>query len=76
MTDAPEIKIYTVELSHPDYEGVGEMQLIATSERAAISRVRLSAFHMYKDARWMRADYRVTAVEPFRSGWNSEHSDA
>jgi hypothetical protein len=71
MTDAPEIMIYTVEFGHPDYESVGEMQLIATSESAAISRTRGTAFHMYKDARWLDGFYAVTAVEPFRTGWNA-----
>lgn len=77
MTDDVTIQIYTVEFSHPDYSHPGEMELIGTSEQAAISRVRGSAFHLFKDARWLddQATYTVTEVKPFTSGWRSEHAD-
>lgn len=55
-----EINTYTIECTHPDLTGPLVVELIATSEAAAISRTRLIAFHMYRDARLLDAEYRVT----------------
>ena len=66
------IEIYTVTFAHPDYEGTGEMELIATSSHAARSRARGTAFHMYRDARWLDATYTVTSVQAFTPEWRTE----
>lgn len=57
------IDTYAVRGTHPDYDGPFDVQLIATSQRAAIARTRMTAFHLYQDGRWLKADYVVTAVE-------------
>lgn len=75
--DAPvEIRIYTVTYAHPDYEGTGEADLIATSERAAIARIRGTMFHHYQDARWYdgNAVFTVTGSRPHVPGWNAQNA--
>jgi hypothetical protein len=54
------IDTYEVTATHPDMSGPLVMELIATSERAAISRARGTAVHMYRDVRLLDAEYVVT----------------
>jgi len=53
------IDTYEVTATHPDLSDALVVELIATSEKAAISRARGTAVHMY-DLRMLDADYRVT----------------
>lgn len=64
---APTISTYTVELNHPDLSGPLVMELIATSEQAAISRARGTAFHMYRDARLL--DVEAAVIETKTGVW-------
>lgn len=60
---APVIDTYEVTATHEALSGPLVMELIATSEKAAISRARLTAFHMYRDWALMEATYEVTGVK-------------
>jgi hypothetical protein len=64
MTDddrtTPTIDTYEVTATHPDASGPLVVELIATSESAAISRARGTAVHMYRDLRWLDAEYVIT----------------
>ena len=67
MTTTPEpstIDTYEVTATHPDATGPLVVELIATSEAAAISRTRGTAVHMYRDLRWLDAEYVITGRKP------------
>lgn len=57
---AATIDTYEVSVTHSALSGPLVMELIATSERAAISRTRGTAVHMYRDVRLLDAEYVVT----------------
>jgi hypothetical protein len=57
---APQIDTYEVTGSHPDADKPLVVELIASSESAAIARTKLAAFHMYRDERWLEAEYVIT----------------
>lgn len=54
------IDTYEITATHPDLSSPLVMELIATTERAAISRARGTAVHMYRDERLLDAEYQVT----------------
>jgi hypothetical protein len=54
------IDTYEVTITHDRLAGPLVMELIGTSEKAAISRARLAAFHMYRDACMLDAAYEIT----------------
>ena len=64
-TAATELRTYTVTVTHPDLSGPLVFELVGATERGAIARCRLSAFHMYRDVRMLDADYQVTDTAPF-----------
>lgn len=53
------VDTYEVTATHPDLSHALVVELIATSEKAAISRTRGTAVRMY-DLRMLDADYQVT----------------
>lgn len=64
MTAAPVvIDTYEVTATHPDLSAPFIVELIATSERAAISRARGTAYHLYRDIRLLAAHYQITGIK-------------
>lgn len=62
-TDATTLSLYTLET---EINGMGyTVELIASSERFAISRTRGTLFHSLKDWAAMEAEYVVTDVRPY-----------
>jgi hypothetical protein len=61
MTDTVVIDTYEITATHPALSEPLVMELIATSEHAAISRARGTAVHMYRDVRLLDAEYAVTS---------------
>lgn len=61
---ATTIDTYQVTVTHPSLSEPLVVELIATSERAAISRTRGTAVHMYRDVRLLDAEYVVTRKKP------------
>lgn len=57
---APAIDTYEITATHPALSGPLVVELIATSEKAAISRARGTAVHTYHDVRLLHAEYQVT----------------
>ncbi len=74
MRDEPEpdaIRTFDIRLEHPNLDGPLELEVNATSERAAILRCRNSAMHMYREAEFL--DENITSatvlnVRPFVPG--------
>ena len=58
------IDTYTVLAVHPTNGQAFDVQLIASSERAAISRVRGTLTHRDQDLRWMRGEFTITDKQP------------
>lgn len=65
------IQTYDIRLEHPNLDGPLELEVNATSERAAIMRCRHGAMHMYQEAEFLDGKV-VTAtvlnVRPFVPG--------
>lgn len=58
------VSTYRVTITHPDLDGPLVMDLIATSANYAVSRARLSAFHLYRDARLLDAGIEAALLHP------------
>lgn len=62
------IQIYTVLAVHPAKGIAYDVELIATSEAAAIARTRGILFHRDRDVEWLHGQFTVTNIVLHVSG--------
>lgn len=59
---------FVIYAEHPSNGHAYDVQLIATSERAAIARTRGTLMHRDRDCGWLVATYTVTSVRDYETG--------
>lgn len=62
--DTATISTYLILAEHPTNGTMLDVELIATSERAAIARTRGTLFHRDQDVAWMAGTFTVQSVTP------------
>ncbi len=55
---------YLLSLTHPDLDGAFIAQLVASTEHAAKTRIRMCAMQSYRHAELLHSDVTVLAVVP------------
>jgi hypothetical protein len=78
MTDAT-IRTFDIRLEHPNLDGPLDMEVNATSERAAILRCRHGAMHLYREVGFINEEVTtatVLNVRPFVLGERGATSSA
>lgn len=55
---------YLLSLTHPDLDGAFIAQLVASTEHAAMTRIRMAAMHSYRHAELLHADVAILAMVP------------
>lgn len=61
---APQLQRFTVLAVHPHNGTAYDVELVASSERYAISRTRGTLYHRDQDVAWLNGTFTVTNAVP------------